>query len=74
MAEIEDKPKIDRRKIKNIKDIVEEDTTEPVKRKLLRAPWRTTILEDGTKNIIINQQIRFIFKNIMMRKGKKKKQ
>ena len=22
---------------------------EPVKRKLLRAPWRTTILEDGTK-------------------------
>ena len=49
---IEDKPIeiIDRRKIKKIKK-VEEDTP-PVekidKRKILRAPWRTTILEDGT--------------------------
>ena len=50
---IEDKPIeiIDRRKIKKIKK-VEEDTP-PVeqidKRKILRALWRTPILEDGTK-------------------------
>ena len=49
---IEDKPIeiIDRRKIKKIKKVVEEDTP-PVekndKRKILRAPWRTTILENG---------------------------
>ena len=51
---IEDKPIeiIDRRKIEKIKKVEEEDTTPPVekidKRKILRAPWRTTILEDGT--------------------------
>ena len=47
--EIEDKP-IDRRRIKKIKK-VEEDIP-PVekidKRTIKRAPWRTTILEDGT--------------------------
>ena len=47
----EDKPIIDRRRIKNIKK-VEEDIP-PVekidKRKILRTPWRTTILPDGTK-------------------------
>ena len=45
----EDKP-IDRRKIKKIKK-VEEDipTVEKIdKRKILRTPWRTTILPDGT--------------------------
>ena len=51
---IEDKPIeiIDRRKIKKIKKVVEEDTpsVEKIdKRKILRASWRTTILEDGTK-------------------------
>ena len=55
---IEDKPEIinnnpeiiDRRKIKKNKKI-EEDTPSVEKndkRKILRAPWRTTILEDGT--------------------------
>ena len=47
---IEDKPIIDRRRIKKIKK-VEEDIP-PVekidKRKILRTPWRTTILPDGT--------------------------
>ena len=47
---IEDKPIIDRRKIKKIKK-VEEDVP-PVekidKRKILRTPWRTTTLPDGT--------------------------
>ena len=43
---IEDKP-IDRRR-KNKK--VEEEPVDKIdKRKILRAPWRTTILEDGTK-------------------------
>ena len=47
---------------------------EPVdKRKMLRAPWRTTILEDGTKNIIKDQRTRFIIRNIMMRYAKIKK-
>ena len=51
----EDKPveKIDRRKIKKIKPPKEVKPVEAVekidKRKILRAPWRTTILEDGTK-------------------------
>jgi len=46
---IEDKPIeiIDRRK-KN-KKVVEEPVEKIDKRKILRAPWRTTILEDGTK-------------------------
>ena len=43
---------IDRRKIKNIKKVVEEDTP-PVeqidKRKIKRALWRYITLEDGTK-------------------------
>ena len=53
--EPEDKPveKIDRRKIKKIKPPKEVKPVEVVekidKRKILRAPWRTTILEDGTK-------------------------
>jgi hypothetical protein len=53
--EPEDKPveKIDRRKIKKIKPPKEVKPVEAVekidKRKILRAPWRTTILEDGTK-------------------------
>ena len=48
---IEDKPIIDRRKIKKIKKVEEETpSVEKIdKRKILRAPWRTTILEDGTK-------------------------
>ena len=75
---IENKPveKIDRRKIKKIKDVVKE--VEPVekndKRRILRAPWRTTILEDGTKNVIKDQRTRFIIRNIMMRYAKIKKQ
>ena len=70
----EDKPveKIDRRKIKKIKDVVKEveDVEKIDKRKILRAPWRTTILEDGTKNITKDQQTRFIIKNIMIRYAK----
>ena len=48
---IEDKPIeiIDRRKIKKIKKVEEEPVEQIDKRKILRAPWRTTILEDGTK-------------------------
>ena len=48
---IEDKPIeiIDRRKIKKIKKVEEEPVETIDKRKILRAPWRTTILEDGTK-------------------------
>ena len=45
---IEDKP-IDRRKIKKIKKVEEEPVEKIDKRKILRALWRTTILEDGTK-------------------------
>ena len=45
---IEDKP-IDRRKIKKIKKVEEEPVEKIDKRKILRTPWRTTILEDGTK-------------------------
>ena len=47
---IEDKPIeiIDRRKIKKIKKVEEEPVEKIDKRKILRAPWRTTILEDGT--------------------------
>ena len=46
----EDKP-IDRRKIKKIKKVEEETpSVEKIdKRKILRTPWRTTILPDGTK-------------------------
>ena len=46
---IEDKP-IDRRKIKKIKKVEENTpTVEKIdKRKILRTPWRTTILPDGT--------------------------
>ena len=48
---IEDKPIeiVDRRKIKKIKKVEEEPVEKIDKRKILRAPWRTTILEDGTK-------------------------
>ena len=48
---IEDKPIIDRRKIKKNKKVEEETpSVEKIdKRKILRTPWRTTILEDGTK-------------------------
>ena len=48
---IEDKPIeiIDRRKIKKIKKVEEEPIEKIDKRKILRTPWRTTILEDGTK-------------------------
>ena len=56
MAEIEsieiiNNPEIiDRRKIKKVKKVVEEEPVEKIdKRKILRALWRTTILEDGTK-------------------------
>jgi hypothetical protein len=46
----EDKPIIDRRRIKKIKKV--EEDIQPVekidKRTIKRAPWRTTILEDGT--------------------------
>jgi hypothetical protein len=45
---IEDKP-IDRRKIKKIKKVEEEPVEKNDKRKILRASWRTTILEDRTK-------------------------
>ena len=47
---IEDKPIeiIDRRRIKKIKK-AEEPVEKIDKRKILRALWRTTILEDGTK-------------------------
>ena len=45
---IEDKPIIDRRRIKKIKKVEEEPVEKIDKRKILRAPWRTTILEDGT--------------------------
>ena len=71
---IEDKPIeiIDRRKL--LKK-VEEDAP-PVekndKRKILRALWRTTILEDGTKHIIKNHATRFTIRSIMMRNVKKK--
>ena len=44
---IENKP-IDRRRIKKIKK-AEEPVEKIDKRKILRALWRTTILEDGTK-------------------------
>ena len=50
IIEINDDQPIDRRKIKKIKK-VEEDipTVEKFeKRKILRTPWRTTILPDGT--------------------------
>ena len=48
---IEDKPIeiIDRRKIKKQKKVEEEPAEKIDKRKILRALWRTTILEDGTK-------------------------
>ena len=46
---IEDKPIIDRRKIKKIKKVEEEPVEKIDKRKILRTPWRTTILPDGTK-------------------------
>jgi hypothetical protein len=48
---IEDKPIeiFDRRKIKKIKNVEEEPVEKIDKRKILRALWRTTILEDGTK-------------------------
>ena len=46
---IEDKPIIDRRKIKKIKKVEEEPVEKNDKRKILRTPWRTTILPDGTK-------------------------
>ena len=63
---------IDRRKIKKNKK-VEEDTP-PVekidKRKILRALWRTTILEDGTIKYNKNHATRFIIKHIMMRNVK----
>jgi len=45
----EDKPIIDRRRIKKIKKVEEEPVEKIDKRKILRAPWRTTILENGTK-------------------------
>ena len=48
---IKDKPIeiIDRRKIKNIKKVEEEPVEKIDKIKILKAPWRTEILEDGSK-------------------------
>ena len=48
---IEDKPEIIEDKPEIIEDKSEISEDKPKK---LRAPSRTTILEDGTKNIIIN--------------------
>ena len=50
---IKNKPEIieiiDRRKIKKNKKVEEEPVEKIDKRKILRKPWRTTILPDGTK-------------------------
>ena len=82
MAEIEtieiiNNPEIiDRRKIKKVKKVKEDTPTveKNNKIKILKAPWRNEILEDGTKNIIINPVIPNILKNIIMRNEKKKNQ
>ena len=69
---IEDKPIeiIDRRKIKKNKKVEEEPVEKIDKQKFLRELWRTTILEDGTKNTMTAHVIHFILRNIMTRNVK----